>query len=121
MPDGWSDLLRGVDGADPPLDLRERIQRRRSADRGIAAEALGARTQRHGNRDGWTASWFHSRLVVWSCAIVGCLLVVGALAFAAHSRSDRPAPVSATARAALKTASGVEVRYPASWHARLQR
>jgi hypothetical protein len=102
MPDGWSDLLRGVDGADPPLDLRERIQQRRSPDR-VGRAAGGRRWAPMGR---------------WVLAGVGVGVLVVALALAAHSNrgADSPSPGGAsTPHPRTISSHGVHLVVPSGW------
>ena len=72
MAEAWRDLLRGFDRADPPLDLRQRVQDRE------------ARLQTR------PRGWRVPRAAGWAMAAVGVAAVVAALALAAHSRRDEP-------------------------------
>jgi hypothetical protein len=104
MSDGWTELLRGFDDVAPSFDVWAVVQHRRRSSPGARPSAVGR---------------YFKPALRWSIGVVGVCGLVLALALAAHSRSDRPA--ASNAKATLKTASGVEVTYPASWHARLQR
>jgi hypothetical protein len=104
--DGWKELLRGFDDVAPSFDVWEVVEQRRRS--------------RHGARPSAVRRYAKPALR-WSMGVVGVFVLLLALALAAHSRSNSPAPASRSVRATLKTASGVAVTYPASWHARLQR
>ncbi len=73
MAEAWRDLLRGFDRADPPLDLRQRVQGRE------------ARLQTR------PRGWRVPRAAGWAMAAMGVAAVVAALALAAHSRRSEPA------------------------------
>jgi hypothetical protein len=75
MSDDWRDLLRGVDLADPPADLRGRAEQRRSSQ-----GRSPSRRMRVGRA---------SRVAL---AVVGAVAVIAALALAAHSRSTSSKP-----------------------------
>jgi len=82
MPDTWPTLLEDVGAFDPPDDLRERVERRRSH------ETLTAPRRRH-----------PYRLLVGSiAATAGVATVIVLLALAAHSHST-PAPASVASKA----------------------
>ena len=82
MPDTWPTLLKEVDAFDPPDDLRERVERRRSH------EKLTAPPRRR-----------RYRLLVGSIAVTaGVATVIVLLALAAHSH-QAPAPASVASRA----------------------
>jgi hypothetical protein len=106
MSDGWKELLGGFDEVAPSFDVWEVVQHRRRSSPGAHPSAVGR---------------YFKPALRWSIGVVGVCGLLLALALAAHSRSDPPAPANPKAQARLKTASGVEVTYPASWHARLQR
>lgn len=74
MPEEWRDLLRGVDLADPPGDIRLRAEQRRSPRRHGAIRRVGL-----------------GRASRAALAGVGVVAVVAALGLAAHSRSQAPA------------------------------
>ncbi len=73
VPDAWSDLVRGFDGIDPPLDLRQRVEQREARLRPTAAPR-----------------WHLPRAAGWALAAGGAAAVAVALALAAHSRRSEP-------------------------------
>jgi hypothetical protein len=82
MPETWPTLLADVGAFDPPDDLRERVERRRSH------EKLTARPRRR-----------RYRLLIGSVAVTsGVAAVIVLLALAAHSH-QAPAPASVASRA----------------------
>ena len=84
MPETWPTLLRDVGAFDPPDDLRERVERRRSH------EKLTAPPRRR-----------RYRLLIGSIAVTaGVATVIVLLALAAHShRAPTPPPVASQAEA----------------------
>jgi hypothetical protein len=81
----WLDLLSEVSDLDLPAQVSQDVLRR-------AAAAQAVRAQQLGHRDGRGSSRWRSRLVLWPGVIGACLLVVAALALAAHSRGTAPTP-----------------------------
>jgi hypothetical protein len=102
MADAWSDLVRGFDGVDPPLDLLQRVREHEARSQGT----------RHGLRA--------PRAARRALAAAGVACVVGALALAAHSRRDEPpaAPPAAVASpeklATLRTSFASPPYHPVS-------
>jgi hypothetical protein len=90
MPETWPTLLEDVGAFDPPDDLRERVERRRSQEKLIA----------HPRRRRY-------RLLIGSIAVTsGVAAVIVLLALAAHSHRT-PAPASVASRAeAMSIAKG---------------
>ena len=90
MPETWPTLLEDVGAFDPPDDLRERVERRRSHETLTAAR----RRRRY-------------RLLIGSIAVTaGVAAVIVLLALAAHSYRA-PAPASVASRAeAMSIAKG---------------
>ena len=84
MPETWPTLLRDVGAFDPPDDLRERVERRRSQ----AKLTAPPRRRRY-------------RLLIGSIAVTaGVATVIVLLALAAHShRTPAPPPVASQAEA----------------------
>jgi hypothetical protein len=74
MSDQLRDLVRPVGEFDPPLDLHARISAR---ERVLATERRPARAP---------------RMLVRIAAVAGALLILGALALAAHSRGEKAKP-----------------------------
>ena len=84
MSESWRDLMRPVGEVEPSIDLLSRIHQRE------AEQPVG---RPRGMR--------LPRLTGWVLAGVGCLLVLGVLAVAAHSRGNTPpAPAASTVSAA---------------------
>lgn len=106
MSEAWRDLIRSVGDVEPPMDLLPSIQQR---------EAALTAKQRSRQR--------LPRAAGWLLAGTGCVLVLGALALAAHSRKASDAgqapPSPRTALFTTHRAEGyrLQFRYPASWHA----
>jgi hypothetical protein len=75
MADSWRELVAGFDQAEPPLDLQRLVEQREAKLRPRPRPARGLR-----------------RPAAWIAAGGGAVLVIAALALAAHSRSDNPAP-----------------------------
>lgn len=72
--DPWQDLAPEFGEPHPPADLREQVERR-------AARMQG---------DGDGTRWHWPRVGTWLAAGLCCVLVLGALAIAAHSRQAAP-------------------------------
>jgi hypothetical protein len=106
MSDSWRDRLRPVGDVQPVRDLLPGIFER------VAAPAVGRDRGRRFRRPAG-----------FVLAGMGCVLVLGALAFAAHSRgmpdAGQSPPSSRTALFTTHRANGyrLQFRYPASWHA----
>jgi hypothetical protein len=86
MSESWRDLVRPVADVEPPMDLLTRITEREAT---LPVERSPSR---------------FPRAAGWALAGVGGLLVVGALALAAHSRRDSPvggAPAVSAAKLAV--------------------
>jgi hypothetical protein len=84
MPKDWPELLRGVDQADAPGDLRERIQQRRDSQR-PPVRSSGPRFR---------------PVAAWLLAGVGVAVVLVVLAIAAHSH-QRSTPAQPTSTACV--------------------
>ena len=98
MPETWPTLLEDVGAFDPPDDLRERVERRRSHETLTAAR----RRRRY-------------RLLIGSIAVTaGVAAVIVLLALAAHSyRAPAPASVAARAEAmSIAKGDGYKVQPP---------
>jgi hypothetical protein len=84
MPESWRDLMRPVGEVEPTIDLLSQVLQREAA---LPSRGRSLRLP---------------RLSGWVRAGVGCLLVLGALAVAAHSRGNTPpapaAPVASPAQ-----------------------
>ena len=96
MPETWPTLLRDVGAFDPPDDLRERVERRRSN------EKLTAPPRRR-----------RYRLLIGSIAVTaGVATVIVLLALAAHShRTPAPSSVASQAEAmSIAKSDGYKVR-----------
>ena len=76
--DRWPDLVGEFGDPAPPSDLREQVERRVVR---LQAEAGGATW--------WSPRW--SSVARWVAAGIGMVLVIAALAIAAHSRREAPA------------------------------
>jgi hypothetical protein len=106
MSDSWRDRLRPVGDVQPERDLLPGIFER------AGAPAVGRDRGRRLRRPAG-----------FVLAGIGCVLVLGVLAFAAHSRgapdASQPPSSSRTALFTTHRANGyrLEFRYPASWHA----
>jgi hypothetical protein len=100
MADAWSDLVRGFDGVDPPLDLLQRVRE----------HGAGLQSPRH-------YRWRVPRAVGWAVAAVAAAAVVAALALAAHSRQGEPtaAPRGTVASQAKLAALRVSFASPSTY------
>ena len=87
MSESWRDLMRPVGEVEPSIDLLSRIHQRE------AEQPVG---RPRGMR--------LPRLTGWVLAGVGCLLVLGVLAVAAHSRGNTPPAPAAPPVSAVKLA-----------------
>jgi hypothetical protein len=98
----WQELLRTIYDARPPQNLPLEIRRRELL---MDAESRSARPRRY---------------LVWAGATVGCVLLLIALALAAHSRRVRDGELGSTPPPASRRIidNGVTVRLPTGWTGR---